>query len=167
MRCLVFWFLSLGLSASAINLYAAPVSFETKEQCDMPGPSLKDTKAEGREACEKLCAEQAECKGALFITGWKKCSLKANTKTARLQFISGELDAQHGYKVGSYKVDNDHRGKDLERKVLASADECGKACAENAGCGAFTYLDGYKVCWLKKPGGTFNPKIFSCSLRKE
>jgi PAN domain len=165
MRYITLLILGLALSGGASRLWASE-TFERKEQCDMPGPSLTKTKAEGREACEKLCSERADCKAALFITGWKKCLLKADTKTARLQFISGELDAQRTYTPGSFKLDNDHRGKDLERKVLGSADECGKACSENAGCGAFTYLEGYRVCWLKKPGGTFNPKVFTCSLRK-
>lgn len=134
----------------------------------MPAASLKETKAATQEACQQLCAETAGCKAALYVSGWRKCALKSDAKkTARLKFQSAEMGEGRTYQAGSFKDDNDYTGKDLERLVLDSADACGEACAKNSQCESFTYLDGYRVCWLKKTRGKFVPKVFSCLMKKE
>lgn len=141
-------------------------TWETQANCDLPAASLKDTKAANAQECQKLCAETSGCNATLYITGWGKCSLKADAKKkALLRFHSGELDAQRDYQAGSALKDNDHTGKDMQRLVLDNAEQCGVACAKKDGCGAFTYLEGYKVCWLKKAGGKYKPKVFSCSWK--
>ncbi len=156
--------LSLTLLPSA---FGQSPGFESRANCDLPGPSIKETKTATEEDCQKLCADDAQCKASLFITGWKKCSLKSDgKKTARLKFISGELPENRVYSKGAFREDEDYTGKDLERLVLASADECGEACAKNDACKSFTYLDGYRVCWLKKTLGKYNPKVFRCSIKK-
>jgi hypothetical protein len=147
------------------SVFAA--TWDVKENCDMASKSLEDGKAASREECQEKCSANEACKGLVYITGWKKCSLKSDVKKqAKLRFISGDLDAQHAYQGGSYKVDHDHNGKDLERLVLDDPDACGKACAAKEGCASFTYLEGYRVCWLKKAGGHLVSKVFSCSLKK-
>lgn len=164
-------FRALGLVIGLVIGLAFPLSataqtWETKANCDLPAASLKDTKAKSLEECQKLCAETSGCNASLFISGWGKCSLKADgKKQARLKFHSGELDAQHAFTPGSAKADNDYTGKDLERLVLDNADQCGEACSKNKECVSFTYLEGYRVCWLKKTLGKFKPKVFSCSLK--
>ncbi len=152
--CLVFVFLSSNALA-----------WESKPNCDNPSPVVKDSKATSLEDCQAQCDGNAECKAVVFVSGWKKCWHKKAAKQANLRFISGEMPADHSFAVGAYKVENDHTGKDLKREVLGSADECGKACEGNKDCQAFTYLEGYKVCWLKKAGGHFNPKIFYCAAK--
>jgi hypothetical protein len=139
-------------------------AWEAKPNCDNPSPIVKDSKASGLEDCQEQCEQVAQCKAIVFVSGWKKCWLKGAVKQASLRFISGELSAGR-YEQGHYQVDNDHTGKDLKREVLATPDECGKACESNTDCRAFTYLEGYKVCWLKKAGGRFLPKIFYCAAR--
>ncbi len=157
--------LAFGVSLSVTNRLRAE-EFTVKANCDLPEASLFETKAQSEEECKKLCADKAECGAALYITGWKKCALKKQgKKTARLKFQSAELGEGRVYQKGSYKDDNDYTGKDLERLVLESADACGEACAKNAQCETFTYLDGYRVCWLKKTKGKFVPKVFSCLVK--
>lgn len=159
---LAFLFLLIAFAPAL----SAAANWETKTNCDIPSASLRETKTATLEECQKLCDETTECKAVVHISGWKKCALKTQgKKTSQLKFISGELDESHVYTKDSFKEENDHTGKDLKREVLDDANACGDACAKNAECKAFTYLDGYRVCWLKKGGGKFNPKIFSCSVK--
>ncbi|RZJ81286.1 MAG: hypothetical protein EOO20_25300, partial [Chryseobacterium sp.] len=145
---------------------ASAKTWSTTENCDMPSASLQEIKTATREECQTRCLENEKCEGVVYITGWKKCSLKSSVKKqAKLRFISADMDAQHAYQKGSYKLDYDHSGKDLQRLVLDSADQCGEACAGRADCSAFTYLEGYRVCWLKKTGGRPGEKVFSCSVK--
>lgn len=142
-------------------------AWERVENCDMPSASIKESKAESQEKCEETCDQEKGCLGAVYITGWKKCSLKAETKKrAKIRFSSADMNEKHVYEAGSFKIDNDHGGKDLERHVLNTADECGKACEGRADCQAFTFIEGYRVCWLKKAGGKLKPKVFHCSIKK-
>lgn len=146
--------------------YSQTRSWERVDSCDIPTASIKDTKAETQEDCEELCHQEKGCGAAVFISGWNKCSLKADgTKRVKIRFISADMNEKHSYDAANNKVDNDHGGKDLERLVLNSADECGKACEGKAECKAFTYIEGYRVCWLKKAGGKLKPKIFNCSIK--
>jgi len=139
----------------------------TKPNCDMPATSLKELKTESQDKCQQVCDETEGCKGIVYITGWRKCSLKADgKKQATMRFISGELNDKHVYEPGSFKTDNDHSGKDLERIVLDVPDQCGKACESRADCQAFTFIEGYRVCWLKKKGGKFSDKVFHCGFKK-
>jgi hypothetical protein len=83
--------------------------------------------------------------------------------------ISGELaeTQKTSSKVGEIKlnVDYDHSGKDIKRLVLDEAKACAKACREEKACAAFTFIDGYRVCWLKKTGGRLRPKVFHCGVK--
>jgi hypothetical protein len=87
-------------------------------------------------------------------------------RTASLRFISGELDTKRGFDPGNLRVDSDHTGKDLERKVLDKPEMCAKACGDRQDCAAFTFLEGYRVCWLKAGGGRFLAKVFHCGTKK-
>ncbi len=143
-------------------------TWDVVENCDIPGPFLQEFKTSSREECQQRCVENQSCKSLVYVSGWNKCWLKAETKKhARLRFISGELDAKHEYQNGSGRADHDHAGKDLQRLVLDQVDKCGQACAENKDCAAFTYLEGYRVCWLKKAGGKYLSKVFSCAFKKD
>jgi hypothetical protein len=156
----------LFAAASTAHL-AFATDWERVEHCDMPSSSIKELKTESQEKCEVSCDQEKGCQGAVYITGWKKCSLKAEVKKqAKIRFSSADMSSTHMYEAGSFKVDNDHTGKDLERHVLNTADECGKTCEARADCQAFTFIEGYRVCWLKKAGGKLKPKVFHCSIRK-
>lgn len=158
--------LTLFLVCLSTAQLARSEGWERVENCDMPSASIKESKADSQEQCEARCDEEKGCQGAVYITGWKKCSLKADTKKrAKIRFSSADMNEKHVYEAGSFKIDNDHGGKDLERHVLNSADECGKACEGRADCQAFTFIEGYRVCWLKKAGGKLKPKVFHCSIK--
>ncbi len=144
---------------------AAAAGWQSKDNCDIPLPSIKEDKKTSLEECQKTCEGFSGCKGLVYVTGWQKCFLKASSeKRANIRFISGELNEGRVYEKGSFKVDHDHSGKDIERLVLADADECGQACAAKTECQSFTLIEGYRVCWLKKKGGRLNPKVFQCSF---
>jgi hypothetical protein len=158
----VMWIIWLWPLLFSTALTAA--TWEFKDNCDVPNDSLKVLEKVSREDCQAACEEQSECKGILYITGWQRCTLKTRMdRTARLKFISGEMDDKRAY---SLHEGFDHSGKDRERQVLDSADACGKACGASPDCAAFTYLDGYRVCWLKNKGGRLRAKNFLCGVRK-
>jgi hypothetical protein len=160
-----------GALPLALVLLSAPLSlaadaWQTKANCDIPAASLQELKAQNLEECQRSCEATKGCLAAVFASGWQKCFLKSDgTKRASMRFISGVLNDQHAYEPGSYKVDSDHKGKDLERLVLDSPDQCGQACAAKSECQAFTFIEGYRVCWLKKKGGQYSAKVFYCAYR--
>lgn len=141
--------------------------WEGKANCDSPSDSLKTLKTATQDECRKSCEAEKDCRGIVYVTGWKRCLLKAQLqKQAHVKFISGELNDQHVFEATALKPDHDHSGKDLERKVFDRPEECGQACQGRADCQAFTYIEGYRVCWLKAKGGRLSEKVFHCGLRK-
>ena len=146
---------------------AQSANWEIKDNCDVGSESLKTLKSVSQDDCQQSCAEEKQCAGFVYITGWKRCLLKDQMKkTAKLRFISGELDEKRNFAAGNLKLDFDHSGKDLERKVLDQPEMCADACRQRADCHAFTFLDGYRVCWLKAGGGHLNAKMFRCGVKK-
>lgn len=140
--------------------------WQSKDNCDMPAPSIKELKTQSLQECQQSCEATQGCAAVVFASGWQRCFLKAEgTKRASMRFISGELNEQHHYQTGSYKTDFDHKGKDLERLVLDKPDQCGQACERKSECQAFTFIEGYRVCWLKKRGGQLSAKVFSCAFK--
>jgi len=141
--------------------------FDVKENCDVPGESLQIINSLSQKECQRSCDNEKNCKGFVYITGWKRCLLKDQmNKQVKLQLISGELDENRKFDGGRLKFDSDHTGKDLERKVLDQADLCAEACISRADCQAFTFLEGYRVCWLKAGGGQLKEKTFRCATKK-
>lgn len=142
-------------------------AWEIKNNCDVPSGSGQTLKSLSQEACQQACAGDAACKGFVHISGWKRCILRDDMKRqARLRFISGEKSEQGALESSGHRPDFDHSGKDLERKELDRVDQCAEACRDRKDCAAFTYLEGYRVCWLKAAGGRFHEKIFSCGIKK-
>lgn len=159
--CLILW---------AALLAAAPLpaqGWEIRDNCDEASEPIKILKMPTQEDCLKACESTSTCGGIVYTTGWKRCQLKTTIKQpAKLRFISGTLNDKRAFDPESLKPDHDHNGKDIERKVLDKAEDCGKACEERADCEAFTYLEGYRVCWLKAKGGKLSEKIFRCGIRR-
>ncbi|HYX31471.1 MAG TPA: PAN domain-containing protein [Oligoflexus sp.] len=146
---------------------AEGTNWDFKENCDVPSESFQTLKSVSQEECQRTCDNEKNCKGFVYITGWKRCLLKDQMqKQARLRFISGELDEKRGFEASRLKLDSDHSGKDLERKVLDQPEMCADACKGRADCQAFTFLEGYRVCWLKAAGGRLSEKIFHCGMKK-
>lgn len=160
--------LAAGASGSAGAAGTSPkAAWEIKDQCDVPSYSLKTLKSVTQDECQQGCEGEKDCKGFVYVTGWKRCLLKGDMKKqAKLRFVSGELSDKRTFDAASLKLDHDHSGKDLERQVINRAEDCGKACEANGDCQAFTYLDGYHVCWLKAKGGALTEKVFRCGIKK-
>ena len=58
--------------------------------------------------------------------------------------------------------DKDSSGKDIKNLTLSTAGDCKKACDLNDACLSFTYIDGYRSCWLKKGEAKLHSKVFHC-----
>lgn len=158
---------ALLLAVFASPSLAHSSSWEIKDNCDVATDSLKTIKSVSQDACQQACDGESSCQGFVYITGWKRCLLKSDMrKQAKLRFISGDMNEKHGFDASQLKSDFDHSGKDLERKVVEQPELCAKACSERSDCQAFTYLDGYRVCWLKAAGGHLNEKMFRCGVKK-
>ena len=165
-RAFALFFLS-ALFFSRLSL-AEDTNWKLEDNCDVATDSLKTLKSVTQDQCQQGCAADKQCAGFVYITGWKRCLLKDQMKkTARLRFISGELDDKRNFDKSSLKFDFDHNGKDLERKVFDQPEMCAQACTQRADCHAFTFLEGYRVCWLKAGGGHLNEKIFRCGTKKD
>lgn len=136
--------------------------FTYEKYCDIPGNNISSLSKTTKEICKKNCDSDSQCKGFTYISGWRKCFLKKKvSKSFRIRFYSGEKDKSG--KIVNAKYDHDNSGKDIKR--LANIDEkskCLKACEDSGSCGAFTYIEGYRDCWLKKGGGRNYEKIFYC-----
>lgn len=153
---------------SPVNKLAAQVQWQLSKNCDLPAASLASLKKSTVDECQKTCEDHKNCAAFVFVSGWQRCFLKESAaRQARIQLLSGELssEANRAFDKKDIKVDFDHTGKDLERIVLDKVEDCAKACLARSDCYAFTYIDGYRVCWLKAGGGKFQEKIFQCGVK--
>ncbi len=153
----------LGLSGSPI--FAAT---EVEEHCDIGAANLRDLPTPTADACRDACDADAQCAAFTHISGWNRCFLKKGTKpktTIKMYsgFVTGEgaerAIAEEGY-------DLDHNGKDWKKHDINVPAECKDLCLKAPECQAFTLIEGYRACWLKKTAGKLKGKIFRCGIKK-
>ncbi|MFW7380895.1 MAG: PAN domain-containing protein [Oligoflexus sp.] len=160
---LLFFFHTMLIASESMK------EWEIKENCDIPSESISSKKMLSVLDCQKFCETEAKCRSFVFVSGWQRCFLKNQfAKQASIRFISADLPAaaKAEFSEASLHTDHDHSGKDLKRLVLEQAIECGRACQKQDDCNAFTFIDGYRVCWLKSAGGRLSKKIFYCGIPK-
>ena len=130
--------------------------------CDIPGNNLRSSKEKSAESCANICGKDDKCKGFTFISGWNKCFLKTRVKTkAKVTMIAAHKNA-------AFKLHHDHdnSGKDFKNVPLDSAELCIEECRKSSKCQGFSYIKGYRSCWLKKTQGRIFPKVFYCGAKK-
>lgn len=136
--------------------------------CDLPGGASKSFSAKDVASCRTSCESDPSCEAYSFISGWNRCFYKgAKQPQVRLRIFSGVISAVDGVRSASGPLaDTDIPGKDL-RKVIAvnSAGECGVHCISDPRCVAYSFLDGYRDCWLKDRLGHEQEKIFYCGVK--
>jgi hypothetical protein len=168
---MVLWVLAAVLSGLAADGPAVvvpaevPLGWSRTERCDIAGPNLASLAAPDADACERACAARADCAAFTFISGWDRCQLEAaaeprvTVRLAAATVVEGEL--------GAVEWDRDHKGADMEDapRDLADVGGCARACESTTGCLGYSYVDGYRACWLKKAAGSLVPKTFLCGLR--
>lgn len=146
-------------------------SFAVSSHCDLADANLSSRTSETVEDCQKACQAEANCPAFVYVSGWKRCFFKASAeKKKTIRFYSGDVirDAADKHpRLGESGYDQDHSGKDLKREVLKTHQECSQQCLANQSCYAFTFIEGYDVCWLKAAGGRRLPKIFYCGIPKQ
>ncbi len=151
-----------------VNVSAKASSLQVEVNCDLADANLSSQKAESLDLCQKACQSDAACAAFVFVSGWKRCFFKASSAKKRtIRFYSGHyLRAHDGKpaKVLKAAYDQDHSGKDLKREVVSTHEECVQKCAKLEACHAFTFIEGYDVCWLKAAGGQLLPKVFYCGI---
>ncbi|SMF56470.1 PAN domain-containing protein [Pseudobacteriovorax antillogorgiicola] len=145
--------------AIVLSLGITSVLHAEKIHCDLIGENLKNIKQSSKETCFKFCNDEEACLGAVFISGWNRCFLKKIVKRqARLRLYSWMRDGEGAY-------DKDFSGKDLKRFVVADKGLCQEKCESMSQCTGFTYLEGYRDCWVKHTSGKLFEKIFYCSVK--
>ena len=128
-------------------------------QCDLIGPNLNSVKKTTKARCWQNCEDLQECQGAVFISSWNRCFLKSTVKRkASVKMFSA-------IKGGEGSYDRDYSAKDMKRLVFAKVDQCREACAKEETCSGFTYIDGYRDCWLKRGKGKVFEKVFFCKVK--
>lgn len=149
---------------------AAPRTYASgpTEYCDMPGGNVDQMPAKDATSCAQNCVQQERCRGYVFISGWNRCFLKEKAgRTTKVRMYSGTIQrnpsvppavTQEGY-------DLDHKAKDWQKKIVKRYEECREVCLATEGCDAFTMIEGYDTCWLKKGQARLQPKIFYCGSK--
>ena len=136
------------------------------QHCDIPGLAAANLKVPSAENCAEACQKGDNCRAWVYVSGWGRCSLKQKVlKPVALRIHSGavEVDDAGARKLGPVNEDSDNSGKDLRRvSGLADAAACSVKCLEGGDCKAWSFLDGYGDCWLKKTAGKTIPKEFYC-----
>lgn len=129
--------------------------------CDIPSATTRSISQSSFEACKEACNSDVSCKASVFVSGWKRCFLKAQPKPKhQIEFISANKDdvsLAYGY---------DNSGKDIKKYNFENVEACQDECKKNPACGGFTYIKGYKNCWLKSAGGNLYQKTFFCYLKR-
>ena len=142
-------------------MFVSTAAFSFSPQCDLIGENLKSLKGTTQQLCWGACEADKKCRGAVFVSGWKRCFLKSNVKRkASLKFFSEIKSGNSGY-------DLDFTGKDLIRHVTSNKEECRLKCRDEQKCTGFTYLEGYRDCWLKHTKGRLFNKIFYCQIKEK
>lgn len=129
---------------------------EFKEHCDLIGKELRSLSRTQKDTCKDQCLKDPACQGAVFISAWNKCFLKSEVKREHKVIMSS------GLKNGTLKKAHDFSGKDYKKLDLGDSDKCQKACQQEGQCIGFTYIGGYRTCWLKRTTGRIFPKTFYC-----
>ena len=136
-------------------------AFSFSPNCDLIGSNLKSQKGTTQQSCWGACESEEKCRGVVFVSGWKRCFLKSSVKRkASLKFFSEIRSGESGYNL-------DFTGKDLVRHVTSTKEECRDKCLNEKKCTGFTYLEGYRDCWIKHTKGRLFEKIFYCKEKKE
>lgn len=140
-----------------IFLFLNPILLEAMDRgCDLVGKNIGSSKAKSQLECEKQCVSNHGCQGAVFITGWERCFLKAEVK--RKVFIT----LKSAIKGEDIQKNHDFSGKDFKQTDESSAIDCQEKCSKTANCTGFTYIDGYRTCWIKQTKGKLFEKVFYC-----
>ena len=156
MKIIRYWFL---ICYSFVNEGSA-LSKNPEKYCDYVGPPIKSSKVSSPQSCLDECLLNKSCQSFTFISGWNRCFLKGTpSRKVNVIMISGN-------KSSMPISDRDHSGKDLKKiEHIPSAKQCQEKCNDHDKCKAFTYIQGYSSCWLKKLPGKLFAKIFFCGRR--
>ncbi len=127
-----------------------------EENCDLLGKNMQSLKSTTMESCQATCIANSNCLGAVFISGWNQCFLKSKVKRKVTLVLKSAL------REGVIQIDYDFSGKDLRQLDKANAALCQLACQQTKECKGFTYLEGYRSCWIKSTHGKLFKKIFYC-----
>lgn len=150
---------------SLVPFANAQAVYERRAPCDIPTPILTTVPADDVEACEQACTATAGCGAYTFVSGWDRCKLHAPTdRHVAVRILAGVV--ANGVAL-TPAPDHDHTGKDLERapRDLPEASACAAACVATTGCVGYSYVEGYRSCWLKQTEGALVPKTFACGHR--
>lgn len=141
---------------------------QIRDRCDLNGPTLKSLPAASADSCRDECSHNSECRAFTFISGWKRCFLKSSPgKDFVVRMYSGQLSDEKGAdmrKVEKQDYDLDCSGKDMRKVVVKAPQQCADECVRDLNCAAFTFIEGYATCWLKKTRGKLYEKKFYCGL---
>ena len=139
-------------------------AFERHDGCDVPTPVLSSVSVDDVDACERSCTATTGCGAYTFVSGWDRCKLHAPTDrhVAIRMFAAVVTDGV----LTSPRAEHDNTGRDLEStpRDLPSAAACGEACSATSGCLGYSYVEGYRSCWLKKTAGVLVEKTFTCGV---
>jgi len=164
-------FFNFFLSAILIALTTTPLAastIEITENCDIPGGNIKNLKSASPSTCRDECNKLESCKGFTFISGWNRCFLKRKiSRKVSLKIHSGEvINQKNGRTMDLTGPNIDIPGKDLRKVPNTKTPEiCSDLCLKEPKCVAFSYLDGYRDCWLKDRSGRRQTKTFSCGIK--
>ena len=165
------------------NQSAARLMSRPRSNCDIPGSAYQSFHTEIAKGCLDKCQNDRRCVAAVHVSGWNRCFLKEQfSRFADLTMISGFISTDSGTgshlannqpativdrrTFGELRMDYDSTGKDIRRlSPVESATVCQSHCAKESACDSFTYLDGYRDCWLKAAGGKERRKVFTCSRK--
>lgn len=145
---------------------AAPTGVE--EHCDIGAANLRDMPTPTAEACRDACDSDTTCAAFTHISGWNRCFLKkASRPKTTIKMYSGSIHLEAGTRtVAEEGYELDHSGKDWKKLDINKPAECKEKCLNAPECLAFTLIEGYRACWLKKTTGKLKGKVFRCGIKK-
>lgn len=139
-----------------------------EDHCDIGGANLRDMPTPNAEGCRDACDADTACAAFTHISGWNRCFLKkAGRPKTTIKMYSGFIAAGGAQRVVAEEgYELDHNGKDWKKYDTNSPAECKEQCLQAPECMAFTLIEGYRACWLKKTAGKLKGKVFRCGVKK-
>lgn len=146
---------------------AAQGATTIETHCDIGAANLRDMGTPTAEACRDACDHEASCAAFTHISGWNRCFLKKATRPkTTIKMYSGFITAEAGQRtVAEEGYELDHNGKDWKKYDTNNPAECKEQCLKAPECLAFTLIEGYRACWLKKTSGKLKGKVFRCGVK--
>ena len=160
---LIRWLMTRFISFGGWVPLLAAQPLEVRDHCDLPlATTIRSVKTKDVLTCQIQCQEDLACKLFVFVSGWQRCFLKmGKDKQFSVKFFTG---VKLRGKIDRIDEDTDISSGDILRVDDTNLAQCKEKCRTTSACKAFTWIAGYRTCWLKNEATPRKPKIFYCGF---